>query len=268
MPDETSVTRVIGVDCATETKKVGVAVATVSGETFRVEELFPGEPPTSETVAHFVAPRVECARKAGTPVLLALDAPLGWPQAMHRELAVHSAGRPLAAARQRMFSRYTDRFVYRRTGKKPLDIGANLIAKTAHWALELLEQVREATGEEIPMAWTQGPVRDVVAIEVYPALALRALAKNPEEKKRLGAGYKKSGKEGDRARQQIWDRLKFVPVTLPRDQAPGTDHEIDAVLCVQIANEFLRGRCEKPPEACPEDMVRREGWIWFSHESK
>ena len=169
-----------------------------------------------------------------------------------------------------MFSRYTDRFVYRRTGKNPLDVGANLIAKTAHWALELLEQLREATGEEIPMAWTHGHVRDVVAIEVYPALALLALAKDLGEKDRkgYGAGYKKSGADGMAARQEIWDRLKSVPVNLPSDEAPGTDHKIDAVLCVQMAHEFLRCKCEKSPEPSAEDMVRREGWIWFSHESR
>ena len=270
MPEEMGATIVIGIDCATETRRVGVAVATASREKLELEALFPAGQRTSETtVPALVAGRVRAARNAGTPVLLALDAPLGWPDAMHRELAEHSAGRPLATGRQRMFSRCTGRFVYRRTGKNPLDVGANLIAKTAHWALELLEQVREATGEAISMGWTQGQIRDVVAIEVYPALALLALAKDLDEKgrKEYGAGYKKSGDDGKAARQAIWDRLKRVPVKQLSDEAPKTDHEIDAVLCVQIAREFLRRKCEEPPEAFAEDVLRREGWIWFSRDS-
>ena len=89
--------------------------------------------------AHLVQ---ECIRE-NSHILLALDAPLGWPEAMRTELRAHTAGGTLATARQRMFSRMTDRFVERSTGKRPLDVGANLIAKTAHWALELLEQIRE-----------------------------------------------------------------------------------------------------------------------------
>lgn len=271
MAEGRSATIVIGVDCATETKKVGIAVATAFRETLRVEELFPTVQRSRATnVAGLVAGRVREARNAGTPVLLALDAPLGWPEAMHREFAGHAAGRPLATGRRRMFSRYTDRFVYRQTGKNPLDVGANLIAKTAHWTLELLEQVREATGEEIPLAWIQGSVRDVVAIEVYPALALLALARELDDKDRkaYGAGYKQSGDGGRIARQNIWDRLKSVPVRLPSANAPETDHEIDAVLCVQMAHEFLRCKCATPPERSPQDVVRREGWIWFSQESR
>ena len=271
MPEETGATIVIGIDCATKTKNVGVAVATASREKLELEALFRAEQPTSETtVVAFVAGRVREARNAGTPVLLALDAPLGWPEAMRRELAGHSAGRPLATKRRCMFSRCTDRFVYRRTDKNPLDVGADLIAKTAHWALQFLQQIREASGEEIPMAWTPGPVRDVVAIEVYPALALLALAEDRDKKgrKNYGAGYKKSGVDGEAARRKIWDRLKSVPVNRLSDEAPQTDHEIDAVLCVQIAHEFLRYKCEKPPEAFAEDVLHREGWIWFSRESR
>ena len=119
------------------------------------------------------------------------------------------------------------------------------------------------------MAWTQGQVREVVAIEVYPALALLALVENLDEKgrKKYGAGYKKSGGDGKAARQGIWDKLKCVPIKRLSDAAPRTDHEIDAVLCVQIAHEFLRCKCEEPPKAFAKDALRREGWIWFSRES-
>ena len=109
MPEKTGATVVIGIDCATEPKKVGVAVAIASREKLELEALFPAGQRTSETtVPGLVAGRVKSAQNAGTPVLLALDAPLGWPDAMHRELAEHSAGRPLATGRQRMFSRRTD----------------------------------------------------------------------------------------------------------------------------------------------------------------
>ena len=140
-----------------------------------------------------------------------------------------------------MFSRLTDRFIQRRTGKKPLDVGANLIAKTAHWALELLERIRDATGEEIPLLWDQGQVCGVAAIEVYPALALPALAPANQDRKTFGAGYRRKEEPGCGPRRDIWNQLKHGRVGGLCDEPPGTDHEIDAVLCVHVAHQFLCG---------------------------
>ena len=278
MKEATAESLIIGIDCATERTEIGVAVAASSEETLQLAELFrANQLGKDRSVAEFLENKVVESRKDGKSVLLVFDAPLGWPEAMRTELATHAAGKPLATARQRMFSRLTDRFVYRQTRKKPLDVGADRIAKTAHWALELLEQIRDATGEEIPLAWGPDQVRGVTVIEVYPALALLALAPEGEERLKFGAGYKKKP-ERDRktrkvvrdpglgAREVIWDQLRCLRAGGPLEESgtPDTDHEIDAVLCVQVAFDFLRGRCAQPPGSLLADVLRREGWIWFN----
>ncbi len=81
--------------------------------------------------------------EAHSPVLLALDAPLGWPAALGVALAGHRAGGPLEHTPNRLFRRRTDDWVRSRFGKRPLEVGADLIARTAHAALALLEGLRQ-----------------------------------------------------------------------------------------------------------------------------
>ena len=75
--------------------------------------------------------------------LLAMDAPLGWPQDFGTVLANHSAGMPLQEKPNQFFRRETDRFVQRTLGKVPLDVGADRIARTALSALQLLGKLSE-----------------------------------------------------------------------------------------------------------------------------
>jgi hypothetical protein len=49
------------------------------------------------------------------------------------------------------------------------EVGANLIARTAHAALKLLDDLIQVTELAIPLAWEQGRVRETCAIEVYPS---------------------------------------------------------------------------------------------------
>jgi predicted RNase H-like nuclease len=107
--------------------------------------------------------------------LLALDAPLGWPASLGKALADHQAGGPLPDPANTLFRRETDRFIWQQTGKLPLDVGADRIARTAHAALALLQELRHLTGLSIPLAWEPDFAADMAAIEVYPAGTLRAL---------------------------------------------------------------------------------------------
>ena len=238
---------IVGIDCATEPRNVGVAVARWSDKapsTVDLQELFRGNDSRIRTslAKHLASKHIA----SGKPVLLALDAPLGWPDAMREELAAHSAGRPLATGRQRMFSRVTDRFVHR-AGKKPLDVGADRIAKTGHWALNFLEQLREAAREEIPLAWVSEKTPSVAAIEVYPAAerAVRDLHKADFE--------------------ATLDGLKHSVADLHayENEVRDSDDLLDAVLCVLAGAAFLSETCVPIP---PEHVAasRREGWIWFS----
>ena len=186
--------------------------------------------------------------------MLALDAPLGWPVAMGTTLRRHQAGGSVDVSPDRMFKRITDRCV-KADGKNPLEVGASWIARTTHSALSLLACLRGATNEEIPLKWCLGPWIGIQAIEVYPALTLRALRIE-------GNGYKKENGRTSRASivKELATQIEFSADQ--GNQMVTSDDLVDAVVCVQAGFDFLCGRCVNPPED-EMDTVRREGWIWF-----
>ena len=184
------------------------------------------------------------------PVLLAIDAPLGWPVALSPALSEHCAGKPLAASADSLFRRATDRFIKRQLKKTPLDVGADRIARTAHTALGLLERLRRSLGHPIPLAWV-APLESVVAIEVYPAATLIAHGFR-------SSGYKKA--EQTRERREIFSSLRGL-MSLPADSRllEENDDALDAVVCVLGGKDFLDGRAMAPEDT---GLAKREGWIW------
>jgi hypothetical protein len=186
------------------------------------------------------------------PTLLALDAPLGWPVGMGRVLGGHEAGAPIRLEANSLFRRWTDRAVREATGKRPLDVGAERIARTAHAALGLLQALRERTGEAIPLAWEPRLGAGISAIEVYPAGTLAAYGVDAR-------GYKQ--REGIAARRAL---LRFLreQVRLPADRSlmAENDDALDAALCVLAGLDFLRGQAMAPKEL---ELARKEGWIWI-----
>ena len=248
------ITRIIGIDCATKPKKVGLALGVYKNERPIIQDVVLGseaEPSIKEMVRNWIF-------EAGDiPTLLAMDAPLGWPVGMRSALNYHQAGNGVDVKPENMFSRMTDRIVKKETGKRPLEVGANLIARTAHAALRLLDDIRMVTGKEIPLKWDWKPWEGVQAIEVYPALTLRALG--IEENK-----YKKE--KGSRKRI-VKSLKKYVDysdhVSQIEEDMENDDDLIDAVLCVLAGCDFLRGKCVTPNND-EEKIVYLEGWIWFN----
>ncbi len=105
-----------------------------------------------------------------TPIsLLALDAPLGWPTSLGETLIDHEAGQQVAVDSDKLFHRETDTRIKLPSGRKPLEVRANLIARTAKSALNLLYDLRNMTGESIPLVWEFSVPQQLSAIEVYPA---------------------------------------------------------------------------------------------------
>ena len=141
---------IIGVDAATRAEKNGIAASTCEGGTLRLIAAFRGT--KERSIASEIHRLIE---EHGRPqTLIALDAPLGWPIALGASLSSHSAGAPLLPPAAALFSRETDRAIETRFGKRPLEVGANFIARTARAALGLLVELRGLTGRAIPLAWT------------------------------------------------------------------------------------------------------------------
>ncbi len=140
--------RVIGVDCATQPRNVGLALCTFTRGRPRVEEVAIGKswPLIDEQVGQWMS----------ATTLIAVDAPLGWPLPLSQALADHAAGEELWGNANRLFRRTTDDVVAEALGKRPLDVGADRIARTAHTALGFVGRLRDARRLPIPLAWEPG----------------------------------------------------------------------------------------------------------------
>jgi len=136
---------IIGIDCAAQDKNIGLAFGDYDGQRCTVSEVTHGK------IVDPVASRIASWIPADRPTLLALDAPLGWPTPLAKCLNSHQAGDSIAASSSMLFSRLTDRIVKLKTGKKPLDVGADRIAHTACFALALIDQLRSMVPEPIPL---------------------------------------------------------------------------------------------------------------------
>jgi hypothetical protein len=243
MPQERAV-RVVGIDCATDHSKVGIATGGYSDGVLTVTAvaLCSKERDAASIAADWM---LDCEL-----AIVGIDAPLGWPKPLSDNLISHFAGNSLEADAHSMFRRDTDRRVHLQTGKTPLDVGADRIARTAHAALHMLSGLRNRTGKDIPLAW-EPEVECPSAIEVYPAatLCMHALPSR---------NYKKPDQVAER--EVIIKGLARI-IELPEDQSlmRQSADALDAVVCLLAVKDFLDGAAASPKE--PE-LAKREGWIW------
>lgn len=211
------------------------------------------------------------AHAAGSGVhLLCIDAPIGWPSGLAAALTAHQAGFPLSGRPDDLFRRSTDRDVRRRLGKQPLDVGADRIARTAHAALGVVENLRrEGAVVEVPLSAAE------IAASARPtpngALVFRLLETYPAAwwaSECIDArGYRQL--PARRQREALLDRIeerRDAAVALAvvgdgelRDRVVQRADALDAVLCSILGAEAYLGLAPEPPQP---DVARREGWIW------
>ena len=197
-------------------------------------------------------------KEASNSVLIALDAPLGWPQALAEMLPAHFAGEAPRFTANAMFRRRTDDVVKEKLDKRPLDVGADKIARATHAALEFLDFLRRASGLAVPLAWSPGQPTGVSAIEVYPAATLIAYGLLPS------LSYKKSTNESKNERHELVERLAdIVELNEPTCKEMVARHDLlDAAVCVIAGVDFAEGDVVEPLSEEIE-QAKREGWIWF-----
>lgn len=236
---------IIGIDCATQAKNIGLARGTFENGKAQIDEVIIGA--RNISIVDPIADWISNSQN----VLIAVDAPLGWPTALGKELQNHAAGNPVKVEPNYLFRRSTDRSIKREIGKQSLDVGADRIARTAHAALTLLGEIRLKTGEVIPLAWEPGLQTGIFTIEVYPAATLIQHNINVP-------GYKR--KDGQDARRELLNKLGNR-IELPRNTSlmEENDDALDAVICVLAGADFLRGDVYKPADL---EIAKKEGWIW------
>jgi len=205
------------------------------------------KPVTGQSVSDVVSDWIDL----DTPTLLAIDAPLGWPEALGDQLSRHKAGSLIDIDSNDLFRRNTDKFIKITVGKQPLDVGADRIARTAHAALKYLDDIGQRVGLKIPLAWDADLSSGISAIEVYPAATLKLSGVRFE-------GYKKTEQRSERIEivKELYEKVRFETdiSVLEKD-----DDVLDASVCVLAGSHFLRNQCIQPDDL---DLARKEGWIW------
>lgn len=243
--------RIIGVDCAVEPKYVGMAVGLAEGSRVRLVYPEPGQAKWHGAGPSEIAKWID----GDDPVLLAFDAPLGWPSPLGASLVVHVAGTPLETDIDSAFQRTTDLEIRRRFQIRPLEVGADKIARTAHAALALLDENRHETRLPIPLAWDWQKLGAAQVIEVYPAATLRTVLL-PHK------AYKKAKPEARRRRQEMIKGLReWIEIPAGITVLEQNADVLDAVVCVLAGADFLRGLCVEP-ELDQVKAAKKEGWIW------
>jgi hypothetical protein len=235
---------IIGVDCSTDPKKLGLCrSATITGGLV-VEEVVVGATHPIDLI---------CSWIKDSSSLIALDAPLGWPVELGESLKTHLAGQAIPVEGNQLFRRATDRFVKNKLGKQSLDVGADRIARTALWAVNFVESLSQVIREPIPLVWSASVVNPIAAIEVYPAASLisRDLALR---------GYKKT--ENIEVRAEILAGLESeVRIKCNHSDIVATDDALDSVVCALAGYDFLNSKCYEPEDL---ELAKKEGWIWVS----
>ena len=235
----------IGLDAASQFKNFGYAVGTYEHDRVWIKQAGLVE---SHSERNALATIIAQEIRAATSALIAIDAPLGWPITLAKELINHNAGEAFVSEKDAMFRRETDKYVKVITGKNPLEVGADKIARAAHAALAALECLRAESGNEIPLAWSKNFLGQA-AIEVYPAGTLKARGL-PDSK------YKKP--EELAVRIDIASQLANEIDGLT-SYADGSADVFDACLCLIAAKDFLDGLADPPGDL---QLAQREGWIW------
>jgi hypothetical protein len=238
---------IVGVDCATQEERMGLARGLLDpAGKLTVERV------TLGTAGESAAASVSAWIARSAQFVLALSAPLGWPSPLGAALGLHQAGDPLELGADDLFRRQTDRQVHKLLGKMPPDIGADRVARTARAALALLAEVRELAQRELPLAWRQAHESGVV--EVYPAATLITRGVS-------GTGYKANSHPGRKARRELLQRLaKEADIRATRDVMIEDANLFDATVCVLAGADFARGVCVEPEHP---KLARKEGHIWF-----
>lgn len=243
--------QVVGLDWATDPKKCGVV---------RARWAAPGIPLEVQEVCSGVGAleRVGGWLEEDRPTLLAVDAPLGWPQALAKNLVDHRAGELLAGSPEQLFRRRTDVRVQTALRKRPLDVGADRIARTAHAALDFVEQLRRRGAGPLPLAWEPGHLETSAVIEVYPAALLTGRGV-------VASGYKGKDPEAWAARGTILGSLadEWGLAGSLEEALLVSDHLLDAALAALAGADFLAGAVLAPEAGEEAARARIEGWIWF-----
>lgn len=239
------VIKVIGIDCATDVKNIGLSLGLYQETQIELKETRLGSKntPIAEIIYNWIGPNKK--------VILAIDAPLGWPANLGQALYNHNAGQVIDVDSNTLFRRETDKFIKKMLGKQPLDVGADRIARTAHSALKIIRELSILLGEPVKLAWDNINLKGITAIEVYPAATLGCYGIQ-------STGYKEKNKQS--IRKEIVTGLRAHMIMLNDvDILEQNADALDSAVCLLAAKDFIEGNVYYPKNM---SLAEKEGWIW------
>ncbi|MGM0551217.1 MAG: DUF429 domain-containing protein [Bacteroidota bacterium] len=246
MPDNLLI---LGIDAAASDANTGLV--TLEADTRTVHKVAIGkEVPISQLLTEWLS-------DYSGPVMACMDAPLGWPEHFCEILATHEAGVPIILDKEQFFPRITDKRVHQKLGKRPLEVTANYIARTAHRALQLVEVLNEIVASSFKLFLDSEKIPHYSLAETYPAgwLISEQLAHK---------GYKKDTALREALLQQIVERYSLQITPDAQVDLIRWEHTFDALLCGLCGLDILQQRCFSLKDlAVPETIARKEGWVWF-----
>ncbi len=242
--------QIIGIDCASKPEKTGVALGEYQNNTIFIHTVFMGN--KKQSIADLLFPYL----KTNENILLAIDAPLGWSEPMGRLLAKHQAGEPIEEEQDRFFRRITDTFIHQQTGKLPLEVGADRIARTAHSALKIIGELR-TKGFHFQMVWEanflEKSKKTLGVIEVYPGATLKQYGF-------ISSAYKgESDGEKTKRLEMIANLETHLPTITQFPDLQDNADMLDAAICLLCAKDFIEGKSMPPTDIT---LAKKEGWIW------
>jgi hypothetical protein len=246
---------IIGVDSSSQEEHTGLAFGSIDKGIISIDRVCMGvQDSIVDELAHMILEK-------SSPILIAIDSPLGWPAVLGAQISRHMAGVPLRGDSKTLFYRHTDLIVKSEIGKLPLSVAADKIALVAKATLDHIHELRKKTKMRIPIATTQGEIDETSIIEVYPAATL----------KQHGYPYSKykTPKNIALRREMVKQLGTQINLGSVKNYLIKNDNLVDAVICILAASDFISRTCISPEDYSIKDkthdyptMARKEGWIW------
>lgn len=283
--------RVIGIDAAVQLKNTGVTIADydTSKNTLEIckvgtlDNIQPDEQ-ESESTKSEVLGIIDAIKKASDKVVLAIDAPLGYPQLFAEGMKDHIAGEGLRKKGKlvdkneidNLFRRYTDKFIYDKLQKLPLEVTADRIGRTAFATLQRLAKIQaEGKFESWEVKTTDSEIKeDVSVIEVYPAGTCQAIFnENILKEYKKGKSFDEKGQITDKGKTRSKILKKLLepeeqniyskPINYDKFETHFLDKDdvLDSFICVLAGIDFIKKRVYLPKKE-DKEQVKKEGWIF------
>lgn len=256
---------IIGIDCATENKKIGIVFSTFTENKWTVTEISQGL-----NIVNLIR-KLRSFRQKNEKTLIAFDAPLGFPINLGKFLNSHKAGLPINNWENgykehisQYVDRYTDRVIREKLNLIPLSVGADKISRVTFRTMELIGMIEKELGKKLSLTWKPENCKDISFIEVYPASTLKSY-RQPHNQYKQKKDYYNRNVIIDFISSEVEIDEKFVR-NFPFENKIDA---LDALICAFTGKEFIKGNLTSFDELIDkkdleevESIVLNEGWIW------